>query len=147
MSTATYSARSRSKPRRVREGRAEPRWLSLDTILVLHAEQVERFGGRHGVRDIGALESALARPRNHLVYRAATDLADLGASYLVGLVRAHGFVDGNKRVGLAAMLVFFAVNRRPLHAPPAELYALVMAVATKQVTEGQVASWVREHIA
>ncbi len=79
-------------------------------------------------------------------YRAGTDLADLAASYLVGLVRAHGFVDGNKRIGLAALLVFLAVNRRPLHAPPAELYALVMAVATKQVTEGQVATWVQEHI-
>jgi len=82
----------------------------------------------------------------HLVYRGGTDLADLAASYLVGLVRAHAFVDGNKRIGLAALLVFLAVNRRPLHAPPAELYALVMAVATKQVTEGQVATWVREHV-
>ncbi len=146
MSTATYSARSRSKPRRVREGRPEPRWLSLDTILVLHAEQVERFGGRHGVRDVGALESALARPRHQLHYRAATDLADVAASYLVGLVRAHGFVDGNKRIGLAAMLVFLVLNRRPLHATSAELYALVMSVATKRVTEGQVASWVRGHV-
>jgi death-on-curing protein len=110
---------------------------------MLHAEQVQRFGGRYGVRDPGALESALARPRHHLAYRAGTDLADLGASYLVGLVRARGFVDGNKRAGAAAMLVFLALNRRPLHAPPAELYALVMAVATKQVTEGQVATWVR----
>jgi death-on-curing protein len=73
-------------------------------------------------------------------------LADLAAAYLVGLVRGHGFVDGNKRIGTAAMLVFLTLNRRPLHAPPAELYALVMSVATKQVTEGQVATWVREHM-
>jgi death on curing protein len=146
MSTATYSAHSRSKPRRVREGRAEPRWLSLEAILVLHAEQVERFGGRHGVLNLGAVESALARPRNHFLYRTDADLADLAAADLVGLVRAHGFVDGNKRIGLAAMLVFLVLNRRPLHAPPAELYALVMSLATKQVTEGQVATWVRGHL-
>jgi prophage maintenance system killer protein len=50
----------------------------------------------------------------------------------------------HKRVGAAAMLVFLALNRRPLHVPPAELYALVMSVATTQVTEGQVATWIRE---
>jgi|SRR5579859_880752 len=145
MSTATYSARSRSKPRRVREGPAEPRWLSLETVLVLQAEQIERFGGRHGVLHPGAVESALARPRNHFLYRAEADLADLAASYLVGLIRGHGFVDGNKRIGTAVMLVFLALNRRPLHAPPAELYALVVSVATKRVTEGQGATWIREH--
>lgn len=79
-----------------------------------------------------------ARPPSQ---QAGTDLA---AAYLVGLTGCHGFVDGNKRIGAAAMLVFLAINRRPLHVPPAELYALVMAVATKQVTEGQVAAWIRE---
>ncbi len=142
----TSSARSRSKPRRVREGRAEPAWLSPETVLVLHAEQVERFGGSHGGLKLGAGESAVARPRNRFLYRGDADLADLAAAYLVGLVRGHGFVDGNKRIGTAAMLVFLTLNRRPLHAPPAELYALVMSVATNQVTEGQVATWVREHM-
>jgi len=144
MSTVRPSARSRSKPKRVREGRPEPRWLSLETVLLLHAEQVERFGGSHGMLDRGALEAALARPGNQLRYRSGLDLADLAAAYLVGVTGAHGFVDGNKRIGAAAMLVFLAINRRPLHVPPAELYALVMAVATNQVTEGQVATWIRE---
>ena len=91
-----------------------------------------------------AVEAALARPRNQLAYRKDVDITDLAAAYLVGLVRAHGFVDGNKRIGAAAMLVFLAVNRRALHVPPAELYALVMALATKEVTEAQVATWIRE---
>jgi len=138
------SARSRSKAKRVREGRAEPHWLSLEKVLALHAEQVDRFGGSHGVLNPGAVEAALARPRNQFLYREDADLADLAAAYLVGLTRSHGFVDGNKRIGAAAMLVFLALNRRPLHVPPAELYALVMSVATKQVTEGQVATWIRE---
>jgi len=142
--TLSARSRSRSKPRRVREGRPEPRWISLEAVLALHAEQVDRFGGRHGVLNGGSVEAALARPRNQLAYRKEVDLADLAASYLVGLVRGHGFVDGNKRIGAAAMLVFLALNRRALHVPPAELYALVMAVATKEVTEAQVATWIRE---
>src|SRR5437879_4036791 len=105
---------------------------------------MERFGGTHGVLNSGLVEGALTRPRNQLAYRKDMDLADLAASYLVGLVRGHGFVDGNKRIGAAAMLVFLALNRRALHVPPAELYALVMAVATKEVTEAQVASWIRQ---
>ena len=133
----TPSARSRSKPRRVREGRQEPRWLSLETVLALHAEQVDRFGGSHGVLHPGAVEAVL-------VDREDVDLAEVGAAYLVGLAGAHGFVDGNKRIGTAAMLVFLAINRRPLHVPPAELYALVMSAATQRVTEGQVATWIRE---
>ena len=142
--TLSARLRSRSKPRRVREGREEPRWLSVEAVLALHAEQVDRFGGRHGVLNAAAVEAALARPRNQLAYRKDVDITDLAAAYLVGLVRAHGFVDGNKRIGAAAMLVFLAVNRRALHVPPAELYALVMAVATKEVTEAQVATWIRE---
>jgi len=133
----TPSARSRSKPRRVREGRQEPRWLSLETVLALHAEQVAQFGGSHGVLNPGAVEAVL-------VDREDVDLAEVGAAYLVGLAGAHGFVDGNKRIGTAAMLVFLAINRRPLHVPPAELYALVMSAATQRVTEGQVATWIRE---
>jgi death-on-curing protein len=141
---------SRARARRVREGRPEPRWLSLETVLVLHAEQLDRFGGSHGVLNPGAVEAALARPRNQFLYRDdadLADLADLAAAYLVGLRGSHGFVDGNKRVGAAAMLVLLALNHRPLHVPPAELYALVMSVATKQVTEGQVATWIRERTA
>lgn len=140
----TPSARSRSKRQRIREGRPEPRWLSLETVLALHAEQVDRFGGSHGVLNPGAVEAALTRPRNRFLYRAGLDLADLAAAYLVGLIQSHGFVDGNTRIGAAAMLVFLAINRRPLHVPPTELFALVMAVATKRVTEGQVATWIRE---
>jgi death on curing protein len=138
------SARSPSKRKRVREGRSEPHWLSLETVVALHAEQVDRFGGSHGVLNPGAVEAALARPRNQFLYREDADLAHLAAAYLVGLTGSHGFVDGNKRIGAAAMLVFLALNRRPLHVPPPELYALVMSVATKQVTEGQVATWIRE---
>jgi death-on-curing protein len=122
----------------------EPRWLSLETILALHAQQVDRFGGSHGVLDVGVVESAVARPLNRFHYDDEGDLKDLAAAYLFGFAAKQGFVDGNKRIGVAAMLVFLAVNRHPLHVPPDELYALAMDVANGRITEVQVAEWIRQ---
>lgn len=139
----TSSARSRSRVSEKGTQRPEPLWLSLETIVAVHAEQVDRFGGSHGVLDQGVVESAAARPRNHFHYRQDADLADLAAAYLVGFAGKHGFVDGNKRIGTAAMLVFLALNGRPLHVPQPELYALVMAVANNRVKEREVAEWLR----
>ena len=96
--------------------------------------------------DLGAVEAAAARPRNIFQYRPEADLADLAAAYLVGFAGRHGFVDGNKRIGAAAMLVFLTRNRRPLHVPQPELYGLVMDVANNRVTEAQVAAWIRARL-
>ena len=142
----TSSARSRSKVAERSAPGSEPRWLSLETILGLHAQQVDRFGGSYGILDPGAVESALARAPNRFHYGEAVDLADLAAAYLFGFAAKQGFVDGNKRIGVAAMLVFLSLNRRPLHVPPDELYALAMDVATRRITEVQVAEWLRRKI-
>jgi len=142
----TSSARSRSRVAERPARRAEPRWLTLETILPLHAQQVDRFGGSHGVLDLGAVESAVARPLNRFHYGETPDLADLAAAYLFGFAAKQGFVDGIKRIGVAAMLVFLTLNRRPLHVPPEELYALAMDVANNRITEAQVAEWVRRHL-
>jgi len=142
----TSSARSGSRVAERPARRAEPRWLSLETVLALHAQQVDRFGGSHGVLDIGAVESAVARPQNRFHYGEGPDLADLAAVYCFGFAAKQGFVDGNKRIGVAAMLVFLALNRRPLHVPPDELYALAMDVANERITEAQVAEWLRRKL-
>ena len=145
MSIATRSARSRSK---VAEGPArpdEPRWLSLEAVIGIHAQQVERFGGTQGVLHPGAVESAVAKPRNRLHYGSA-DLADLAAACMVGLTSSHGFVDGNKRAGAATMLVFLKINGRRLHVPQPELYALAMDVANGRLDEERVAAWIRARL-
>ena len=85
----------------------EPDWLELDIVLDFHAEQLALFGGPDGIRDLGLLESALARPQNKFAY-GETDLAALAASYGFGIARNHPFVDGNKRTALASMIVFAA---------------------------------------
>lgn len=126
--------------------RREPRWLSVEAVRALHAEQIELFGGESGLLDPGSLDAALARPHNAFIHGRTTELAGLATIYLVRLVRAHAFVDGNKRVGLAAALVFLALNRRPLHVPPVDLYALTMRVAMGRATEARVATWLRRQL-
>lgn len=112
----------------------------------MHAQQVERFGGSLGVLDRGAVEAAAARPRNRFHYADGADLADLAAAYLTGFAGSHGFADANKRIGAAAMLVFLALNGKPLHVEQTELYGLVMDVASGRVQESQVAEWIRRHL-
>lgn len=124
----------------------EPRWLTEAMVLVIHAQQVERFGGAHGVLDPDVVRSALARPINRWAYAETADLADLAAAYLVGLVRSQGFSDGNKRTGLASALVFLRMNGRALHVPGKELYALTMQVAKNEAGDEVVAAYLRSRM-
>jgi death-on-curing protein len=124
----------------------EPRWLTEPTLLAIHAQQVERYGGEHGVLDENVVLSALARPINRWGYDPSADLADPAAAYLVGYAGSQGFNDGNKRTGLACALVFLALNGASLHVPPAELYALTMAVARGQAGDPAVAAYFRDRI-
>ena len=124
----------------------EPRWITEPTLLAIHAQQVERYGGAHGVLDKNVALSALSRPRHKWSYDPNADLSDLAAAYLVGFARSQGFNDGNKRTGLACALVFLAVNGSPLHAPPQELYALTMAAATGQADDHVVAALLRDRL-
>jgi death on curing protein len=124
----------------------EPRWITETTLLAMHAQQVERYGGAHGILDENVVLSALARPVNRWSYDESADLADLAGSYLVGFARSQGFCDGNKRTALATALVFLAINGHPLHAPPSELYALTMAVANNRADDAAVSMWFRAQL-
>lgn len=125
----------------------EPRWLTDVAVLAIHAQQIERFGGAHGVRDQHVVLSALARPKQRWNYDASADAADLAALYLVGLSQAQGFVDGNKRTGLACALVFLALNGAAIHVDGSELYARTMRVATNQANDVEVAAYIRQRLA
>jgi death on curing protein len=124
----------------------EPRWLTDTAVLAIHAQQIERFGGAHGIRDQDIVLSALARPKQRWHYDPFADIADLAALYLVGLSQAQGFVDGNKRSGLACALVFLALNGAALQVDGAELYALTMRVAMNQADEVEVATFIRARL-
>jgi len=124
----------------------EPRWLTEAMLLAIHARQIERYGGAHGIFDQNVVRSALARPIHRWACDHDADLADLAAAYLVGLARSQGFSDGNKRTALASSLVFLSINGFALHVPPPELYALTMRVATGQADDSVVSKYFRTRL-
>jgi death-on-curing protein len=117
----------------------EPRWLSPVYILSIHADQIQSHGGSLGIRDRGLLLSALERPRNRFQYEPDVDLADLAAAYAFGLSSNHPFVDGNKRAGVLAAVVFLDVNGISIDHPSEALYALTMGVAEGRIEKAAVA--------
>jgi death-on-curing protein len=123
----------------------EPAWLDISIVLDFHAEQLALFGGADGVRDVGLLESALARPINKLAY-GESDLAVLAAAYGFGIARNHPFVDGNKRTALASMIVFLGLNRIDVDAPPEEATAIILGLAAGEIGEEALAHWIGDHI-
>src|ERR1044071_8527950 len=110
----------------------EPRWLSRAVVDAIHSELLAEHGGSRGIGNGGddLIESALARPRNRLAYEPGSDLADLAAAYLFGLVRNHGYVDGNKRVGFAVAATFLLLNGLTMTASEPAAYDLVMRVTS-----------------
>lgn len=124
----------------------EPLWLKRAWVDALHFRQLQRFGGGYGVRDEGAVESAIARPRNQWEYAEEKDLASLAAAYGYGLTRNHGYIDGNKRVGFVAMAVFLELNGWTLDAPEPEVVQVMLAVAAGELREPDLANWLRHHM-
>jgi death-on-curing protein len=122
----------------------EIRWLDLNIVLDVHAEQLALFGGADGVRDLGLLESALARPQNKHAY-GENDLAALAASYAFGLARNHAFVDGNKRAAFASIIVFLGLNGIDFDVPPEQATAMILGLAAGQVSEESLARWIRDN--
>ncbi len=126
--------------------REEPRWITEEILFVIHAQQVERYGGSHGVLDKNVVLGALHRPINRWAYEESADFADLAASYLVAFAGSQGFNDGNKRTGLACALVFLGLNSVSFEADAEELYEVTLRVATRQIEDIDVAIWFRQKI-
>jgi death-on-curing protein len=124
----------------------EPAFLALDEVLALHADQIRRYGGRGGVRDLGLLQAALATPRaSYGGGYLHTNVFEMAAAYLFHIVRNHPFVDGNKRTGLMAALAFLGLNDLTLAAAPDALFDLVVGVAEGTSTKAEVAVFLQEH--
>jgi death-on-curing protein len=117
---------------------------SREFVEAMHAEQLRLHGGASGVRDVGMLESALARPLNKTAY-GGVSLFELAAAYLFGIVKDHPFVDGNKRTALAAADVFLADNGWSLEADKDDLYQLVLLVAAGNVDEEGATAFFKEN--
>lgn len=126
--------------------RREPAWLSRVVVDAIHSDQIREHGGRPGVRDENALESALARPQQKWHYTDRADLAALGAVYAFGLVRNHPYRDGNTRIGFLAMVTFLGLNGQVFDATDTEVVAEILALADGKVGEEDLADWIRQHV-
>jgi death-on-curing protein len=123
------------------------RYLSIHEVLALHERIAERSGGGIGLRDLGLLESALAPPRQSF---GGTDLypslVEKAAALGFSLIANHPFVDGNKRIGHAAMEIFLVLNGHEIDANVNEQERVVLAVAAGEMAREQFADWLREHL-
>ena len=121
-------------------------FLEVQDLLSLHADQVALYGGTHGVRDMGLLESAIAQPRatfgGEYLHKG---LFEMAAAYLFHLVKNHPFFDGNKRTGAVASLVFLDINGVEIDAPEGSIYDLTIAVAVGHAGKTQIADFFRAH--
>jgi death-on-curing protein len=121
-------------------------FLTLDDIIESHQNQIDTYGGSHGIRDIGLLESAIAQPEASFggQYLHA-DIFQMAAAYIYHLVMNHPFVDGNKRVGLEAALIFLEINNENLNASDEELVDLVLKTTAGQIGKREIAEFFRYH--
>jgi death on curing protein len=125
--------------------RREWQWVKHATIQTAHDRLLALHGGLAGIRDQGAIDSALARPPNLAAY-GEPDAADLAAAYAHGLVKNHGFIDGNKRIGWLAAELFLVLNGYRFLCEDATLVLSVERLAAGHTTQEQFAAWVREHL-
>lgn len=122
-------------------------YLSIEQVLELHRILIDRFGGTDGVRDRGALEAALARPTTTFdgedLY---PDLPTKAAALMHSVVANHPFVDGNKRVGIAAAELMILLNGYALAANNSELEHLTLKAARGEIDVGHIAIWFGQRI-
>lgn len=124
------------------------KYLTPEQVLFIHSRLVAETGGSHHVRDLGLLESAVARPKATFDDRELyPDLFTKAAALMDSLINNHPFVDGNKRTGITAAGLFLRANGRKLTAPSAELETITLRVATGATQVEELAAWLRENSA
>ena len=122
-----------------------PLWVERRIVLAAHVEALAAHGGASGVRDMGLLESALARPQNLFAY-GESDVAALAAAYAFGIVRNHPFVDGNKRTAFMTAVFFLELNGHRFTANEVEATLRTLALAAGEIDEAEFAAWLRENV-
>ena len=126
----------------------KPEFLSIAEVLEIHRDQIDRYGGSLGIRDLGLLQSALAQPqvtfKGTFLHR---DLIEMGAAYLYHLTQNHPFLDGNKRVGAVACLVFLILNDVEVELSEEELETAVHKVASSEWSKAVLTDFLRQHSA
>lgn len=121
-------------------------FLSLEQILAIHSDQVDRYGGSHGIRDIALLESAVFRPQSSFggmdLYPSVFGKA---AALIHSIIHNHPFLDGNKRTGIVSGIVFLEINNYSLRVSQKDLVGTAIAIATNKMDLEEIASWFKRH--
>ena len=122
-----------------------PRFLTLVEVLSILQDQIARYGGEFGIRDLNLLSSAIAVPQASFGGQTLhTDLFEIAAAYAFHICQNHPFLDGNKRVALASALVFLDLNAVHLSDPDGRLYTLMMDVAKGDAGKPRIAETLRD---
>lgn len=123
----------------------EPCFLTLAEVIESHVDQIKRYGGRQGIRDLGLLESALAQPEASFGGEwLHQDVYEMAAAYAYHICRNHPFVDGNKRTALACALVFLELNGVSLGDPRGMLKDAMFGVTSSKVNKAELTQLFRE---
>lgn len=122
---------------------SDPCFLTVEQVEALHRRSLELFGGSDGTRDQNAFESAVAHPRNVYSYSQG-DLFDIAAAYCFHLAQAQAFVDGNKRTGAAAALVFLEINGYSITGDSMKIHAALISIARGETGKPDLADLLRE---
>jgi len=125
---------------------AEPIWIEELDVLTLHDRLLAFHGGASGVRDEGLLQSALARAKQLSAYGDSVDVIDMAAAYTVGIVKNHPFVDGNKRTGFVAGILFLELNGFRFTATESAAADAVLALAAGNLSEAGYKAFLRENV-
>jgi death-on-curing protein len=120
-------------------------FLRKEDLLAVHHRLIDESGGSHGILNEGALESAIAAVENRVYYEDA-DVAACAATYGWHLTQAHAFIDGNKRVGAAALEIFLEANGWTLDASDDEMYDLIMSIADGSCARDAAETWLRPRL-
>ena len=118
----------------------DPVWVDREDCLAVHEKLIERFGGLQGIRDEGLLDSALNKPLHVFNYGKPT-VFELAASYALGIVKNHPFLDGNKRTGFVAAALFIEANGFSFQATEEEAVLETLALAAGERAEADYAAW------
>ena len=118
----------------------EPVWVPLAAAVVIHDRQIALHGGGSGTRDQALLEMGWARAMNLAAYTEA-ELAEIAAAYVLGIAKAHAFVDGNKRTAFVMALTFLRLNDFAFRPSPVEGVRMIDDLAAGQVSQGEFAKW------
>ncbi|HEM61452.1 MAG TPA: type II toxin-antitoxin system death-on-curing family toxin [Chloroflexi bacterium] len=122
------------------------RYLTVEQVLFLHARLIGETGGSHGIRDVGLLRSAVARPRASFEGKELyPDLFSKAAALMHSLIKNHPFIDGNKRTGTAAAVLLLRANGWSFEASNAELEEFALKVAGEELAVLEMAEWLRQH--